>query len=602
MDIKNLGDLFRNLPKIYGDRTYMVYRNTKEKKWEELTAKQAYEKARYYAMGLYELGFRKGDKLCLMSETSYQWTLLDFAMVATGVINVPIYPTLTDEQAKYIIEHAESKGLIVYDKRLLKLLIKYKDEHKLLKYIIINGEADKENNVITLDDVEELGKKYYEKNGDSIIEETLNNIDENEMASILYTSGTTGTPKGVMLSHKNFVSNAGGAERKLSLGKYNKTLVFLPLSHSFARSCNYGLMMGGETLWYAESVSTLARDLVDSQTETLITVPRVFENVYRKIISGASEKGKIAAIITNWAKGIAEKYTYKKQRNQKISAFLKFKHNIADKLVYSKIRQKTGGKLSLVVSGASAFPKHILYFFNGMGIPIMEGYGLTEATPVVSTNTPEQNKIGTVGTPFDNVEVKLDDDNELLVKGPSVMMGYYKDEASTNETITEDGWLRTGDICELDSENYIRIIERKKDLFKTSNGKFIVPQKIESIAKMNNLIEEFVVIADNRKFASALILPDFKELKKYAKEKNIAFNDNKDLVDKQEVQKLYRKLLDETINPHLAMYEIIRKFILIDQPFTIENGELTPSLKVKRKAVNKHYEKEINKLYGNNMD
>jgi len=595
-DMKTLCQLYKSLPEIYKDKVMIVHRV--KDAWEKIYANDFVNRINKIAMGLDAMGLKKGDKVCLMSDTRYEWTMIDFAMIILGIINVPVYPTLTGDQAMYIINHSESKALIVENKKIWKLFNSHKKELEPIKCMVIEGESIKEDNLVSITELEEIGKENLNKKGMSLIESTINSIQETELASILYTSGTTGIPKGVMLSHKNFVSNAYGAFKKLDLDKHDTILVFLPLSHSFSRTCTYGVIMGGETLWFAEKVTTLGRDMVDSKMSTLLTVPRVFENVYNKIISGINDKGGISKAIFQWAKKIAEKFIMRQQENKPISIFLKLKHSIADKLVYKKIREKTGGKLEMVISGSSALPKHISYFFNGIGVPLYEGYGLTEATPVVSTNTPEKNKIGTVGTPFFNVEAKLDDDGELLVRGPNIMMGYYKDEASTKEAITSDGWLRTGDICDIDSEGFIKIIERKKELFKSSGGKFIAPQRIESLAKTNSYISEIVIIAENRKFVSAIILPNFEQLKKYANNEKIVFENEENLIEKEEIKKFYRKVIDEEINPHLAAFEIIKRFILTSTPFTIENGQLTPTFKIKRKAVNEFYKEKIARLYG----
>lgn len=595
MEIKTLAQLFKALPQIYKNHTYMVYR--KKREWVKLSIEEASDIVYKLASALNALGFKKGDKLGIMSDTRYEWTLFDLAMMITGIINVPIYPTLTGEQAKYLMEHSEAKGVITATNSLMKTLQQYKEEHKLAKYIIIDGDTDENNNIISMQDLIKLGEKELKEKGTEYIDNIMKTIQEEDLGSILYTSGTTGTPKGVMLTNKNFVTNADGALKKLNLDKYDCTLVFLPLSHSFARTCTYGLMMGGNTLWYAEKVATLGRDMAEAKPETMLTVPRVFENVYRKVINNATEQGGLTKIIFNWAKNSAIKYTARIQEGKDIGPLLKLRHSISDKLVFKKIKDKTGGRIKLIISGASALPKHISYFFNGAGIPLYEGYGLTEATPVISTNTPEKNKIGTVGSPFYNVEAKIDKDGELLVKGPNVMKGYYKNKEETKEVITEDGWLKTGDICEIDSEGFIKIIDRKKDMFKSTAGKYIVPQKIENIAKKNEYIAEFVVIAENRKFASAMILPEFEELAKYAKEKNIDYKNNEELIQNKDIYEFYRKIIHEEVNPQLASFELIKKFFLISKPPTIENGQLTPTLKIKRKAIYKDYKNEIEKLY-----
>jgi long-chain acyl-CoA synthetase len=315
------------------------------------------------------------------------------------------------------------------------------------------------------------------------------------------------------------------------------------------------------------------------------------------VLDNINKSGGIKKILFYWAKKIGEEVARKKDNKQPISGYLKFKYNIADKLVFSKIRERTGGRLFFAVSGSSPLAKHISYFFYGIGLPVLEGYGLTEASPIVSSNTIHKDKIGTVGTTFKWVKVKTADDGELYVKGPNIMLGYYKNEEATKETINDDGWLKTGDIAEINKEGFIKIIDRKKDMFKTSGGKYIVPQKIENMAKINQFIAEFVVIAENMRYVSALLLPNFDKLKDYAKDENITYSNNSDLITNEKIKNLYQNIIDQEINPHLARYETIKKFVLIEKPFTIENNELTPSLKVKRRVVNQHYKDLINRLY-----
>ncbi len=595
-NIKNLANLYLSLPDIYKGNKFFTYKHNGN--WIDLTANDFVEKVINLSFAFLKVGFKKNDKISLMCETRYEWFLFDFAMACTGIISVPIYPTLTDEQAKFIIEHSDSKGIVFSTQNLADMLLKYKSEHKLLKYIIIEGESDEDSNLISLEELEQIGKQYRIENSDEKIKEIADSLNENDLASILYTSGTTGTPKGVMLSHKNFLSNAFGALHKLHLEEFYNILLFLPLSHSFSRTCTYGMMLGGVRLWYAEKLVTIASDLIDSQSDGLITVPRVFENIYRKIINNAKEGGWVKFKIFNWAKKIGHKYVEKKQNKKRIPFTLKTKYKIADKLVFKKIRDKIGGFMRLVVSGASTLPKQISFFFNGAGVEIVEGYGLTETSPIVSTNLPgEKNKIGTVGTTFENVEVMLGEGNELMVRGPNVMLGYYKNEKATREVLTDDGWLLTGDIAEIDNEGYIKIIERKKDLFKTSAGKYVVPQKIENLAKINQYIDDFIVIADNKKYASALIVPDFEELQKYAKKNGINYNSRKDLVEKKEIYNLYRNIVKDVINTRLAMYEAIKRFAIIEDPLSIKNGTLTPTMKVKRKVIYTKYKNIINSLY-----
>ncbi len=596
---KNLYDLFYNLKDYYKGNPVLKYRDGNAN-WIGIYPDELTEMVHKIAMGLDALGLSKGDKVCMMNQTNYMWTIIDFAIEIMGMVNVPVYPTLVSEQINFIVNHSEGKVFFVENNELFSKFSSEIDELVNIKKIIfINSDYSPSNDekIMTIDKLIKLGEENIKQKGIEYIHQRGKSIDNEELASILYTSGTTGEPKGVMLSHKNFISNAYGAYDKLELPEYDNTIVFLPLSHAFARTCNYGLMMGGVTLWFAESLETLGRDMVESKPNVMIVVPRVFEKVYERVLDNVNKSGGVKKLIFYWAKKVGEEVARKKDNKQPISGFLKFKYNLADKLVFEKIRERTGGKLLFAVSGSSPLARHISYFFYGVGIPILEGYGLTETSPIVSSNTMKKDKIGTVGTPFMWVEIKTADDNELLVKGPNVMLGYYKNEEATKETITEDGWLKTGDIAEIEEENFIKIIDRKKDMYKTSGGKYIVPQKIENMAKVNPYIAEFVVIAENKRHASALILPNMDKLKDYASNNGISFTENKELINNEKIKNLFQKIIDEEINIHLARYETIKRFELIERPFTIENNELTPSLKVKRKVVNEHYKDLIYKLY-----
>ncbi len=602
MEIKTLCNLFDSLITIYGDNPMMKFRNNKGE-WTGLNTKEVLEYTYKVAMGLDSLGLVKGDKICLMSHTRYEWSIIDFAIEIMGMVNVPIYPTLTSDQIKFIATDSEAKLFISSDMSSLNKINNRKELTEIKKFIVIEKDKSYDSyegenkDIVFLKDLLKKGENLFKEKGIEYIKNISNGIIENDLASILYTSGTTGVPKGVMLSHKNIISNAKGAAEKLELYKYNHTIVFLPLSHSFARTCTYAIMIGGITLWYAESVDTLGRDMLEVKPEVMIVVPRVFEKVYERVIEAANKSGKIKQIIFKWAKKVAEDVAIKKDMRKKVPPLLNFSYKIADKLVYKSIRDKTGGRIIFAVSGSSSLAKHIAYFFYGIGIPILEGYGLTEASPVISTNTLNKNKINTVGTPFSGVEIKTNNDGELLVKGDNVMMGYYRNEEATKEVITEDGWLKTGDICEIDDENYIKIVDRKKDMLKTSGGKYIIPQKIENLAKTDPVIEEFVVIAENRRFASAIIFPNFAKLKEFASQNNIIYKDEEELIKNYQVIELFQKIIDNKININLARYETIKKFILVSKPFTIESGELTPTLKVKRKAISIHYAEKIEKLY-----
>ncbi len=594
--MKTLSEMARALPKLYKDRPFIKYRN--EGKWVPISGEEALNRIYSIAASLDSLGIKKGDKVGLISDTRYEWTLVDFAMMILGIVSVPIYPSITGEEQVELLNHSESVFLFIADKYLLDKLSQYKEKMNNIKNIVIfQGKSDKNNNITVLSDFETKGRDIIAEKSKEHIDKIAESITEDDLASILYTSGTTGEPKGVMLDNRNFVTNAIESYEGLKLHPYKDSLVFLPLSHAYARTCNYNMTSGGITLSYAENLGTLGRDMIETKPDFIVGVPRVYEKIYSRIEGNAKKSGGLKLSIFNWAKKVAMKVGRLINDRKPVPFFLNLQKGLANALVYKKIKEKTGGNLTFVQSGSSALPKHISFFFNGIGIYAVEGYGLTEASPIVSSNNIYNNKIGTVGPPLYSTEIKLGKDNELLVKGPNVMKGYYKNEEATKATITEDGWLKTGDVAEIDEDGFIKIIDRKKDLMKTSGGKYIAPQKIENLAKINSFIEEFVVIGENRKFASALILPDFDQLTSFAKENNIEYSDNKDLIEKKQVKALYRKILEEDLNSKLAQYESIKKFILMSEAMTIEKGEITPTLKVKRNVITSKFKEEIENLY-----
>lgn len=595
MILKTIYDIYNNLKKIYGDNDFIVFKE--DGVWVKLKVEDSIERINRLIAALNYFGFEQGDKIALKSTTRYEWTLFDMAIEVLGMVNVPIYHTLTLDQTKHIINHSDAKAVIVSDNDTLNELLKIDDElGNINKYILIEGNDNGLDNVLTMEKLEEIGKALIEKSGINFIHDIGKSITENDLASIIYTSGTTGVPKGVMLSHKNFISNIYGSMERANLEICERTLLYLPLSHSYGRTTAYALMASGISLWYAESFNTLADDMQQAKPNIITVVPRVLEKIYSNILQKATEKGFIGKAILEFAEKTAYKTMWKEQNNEKLSLFEKFKYKIANILFYKKIRNKMGGAIRTIICGSSALSTKLSYFFNGMKLPIIEGYGLTEASPMVCGNSLAHNKLGSVGYPYFNVKVKLSDANELLVKGDNVMMGYYKNEDETNSTITKDGWLKTGDICTMDDDNNIYIIDREKDLIKTSNGKLVAPQKIENIARQSTFISELFVIGEKEKFISAMVLPDFKQIMKKAKEIDISFDSIAELLKNNNIILFFENIVGR-INNQLSNFEQIKKFTLLSSPFTIEGGELTPTLKVIRKAIAKKYEKEISMMY-----
>ena len=604
MEILTLYDLFEGLDNFYQNKPVLEYRNDKGQ-WQALSVAEVKEKVYSISAGLIKLGFGKGSKISLISETRYEWMLIDFAMIMVGIVNVPIYPNLTPEQVEFIIDNSDSNAVFVSSPKLLdRLLSGFENaSDSIEKFIIIDGQASQftdeslNDKVLTLDELMQIGAEGLTEEHIKSMKTIGMALVEDDLASILYTSGTTGIPKGVMLCHRNFISNARNSNDRLhGYTYYDNILVFLPLSHVFARACNYAFLWGGATLWYASDPKNLAQDFADSKPDGIIIVPRVFQKLYEKLTDAIDREGGVKQKLFYWADSIAKTVGRKKNDGEPLSLMLKLKHFIADKLVFKKIRQRLGGRLKVAVTASTQFPTDLGYFFAGVGITITEGYGLTETSPVICVNSIETNKLGTAGKPFEDVQIKLSDDNELLVKGPNVMLGYYKNKEATERAFTSDGWFKTNDICEIDDEGYVRVIERKDDIVKTLGGVSIAPQKIENIARLNPYVEEFVVIAEHRKFVSAIILPNFDKLIEFMKSENLSFSSISLLIKKRAVISLYQSIIDD-VNKRLADFEQIRKFIIIAEPFTIENKQLTPTLKVIRKNIEKKYKNQVDKLY-----
>ncbi len=442
--------------------------------------------------------------------------------------------------------------------------------------------------------VQELGKKF-KKEHPNLLKENLALIKPNDVCTIIYTSGTTGVPKGVVLTHHNILSNVQAALDCFPIGSTDVFLSFLPLCHIFERMAGYYTAFAAKcTVCYAESIETVAQNLIDIKPTIMTSVPRLFERINSKIIKNVDSQPLSKQKIFYWAMDVGVRFNEAK-KNGNVPFTLSAKHKLADKLVYSKLREKTGGNLRFFISGGAALPLYLGKFFEAIGIIIVEGYGLTESSPVISANRVDDYKFGSVGKPFPGVEIKIASDGEILAKGPSIMQGYFKNKKETDATI-KDGWLYTGDIGVFDADGYLLITDRKKHLFKTSAGKYIAPNPIESMFLASKYIDQFVLIGDRRMFLTALIVPDFEAVKEYADSHKIPYDNVEDLVKDEQIYKMLDKEMDK-FQKKLANYERVRKYVLLDRPFTIESGEITPSLKIKRKYVEERYQDLIEQMY-----
>jgi len=589
--IETIPQLFLNTVKSYLKNDLLLYKE--QGRYVPISTKEFSNFVQNLSLGLRDLGIKKGNKLILLSENCPNWVITDLANLCLGGITVPVYPSLMPEQIKYIIEDSDAEVVVCSSPELWqKIQVIKKDLTKVKHYIVFFKDPPEE--VFTLEQIMERGEKVSKENP-GLFEEMALKVEPEDDASILYTSGTTGIPKGVILTHKNFISNIKTTLSIIDISYKDTVLSFLPLSHVLERMVVFCYLYMGASIAFAESLDTLAENLLEIRPNIMVSVPRVFEKIYSKVIDNVLSSSPLKRKIFYWAVNVAKKCAERKLKKQPVPKALKLKMSIANKLVCSKILDKTGGRVRFFVSGGAPLAKDIAEFFYSIGLLILEGYGLTETSPVVSANTFDNIKFGSVGKPIPGVEVKIAQDGEILVKGPNVMKGYYKKEEETREAF-EGEWFHTGDIGHLDEDGFLVITDRKKDLIVTSGGKNVAPQPIENILKTSPYISNAVVIGDKRRFMSALIVPDFEKLEEYARFNNIPFNSHTDLVKNDEIVRFIESEVDRR-TPDLSSYEKIKKIALLNREFEIEKEEITPTLKVKRNIVEKKYKDLIDALY-----
>ncbi len=552
--------------------------------WKGYSMEEFLDTANQLSLGLLELGLKKGDKVAIVSNNRPEWHVADLAMLQIGVINVPIYPTITEEDYAYIMNNAEVKLAFVSDEDLLKKISNVKKDVASLEDIYCF------NNLSDCKHWTTLCKKSDDY---SKVEDIKKTIVEDDLATLIYTSGTTGVPKGVMISHKNLVNNVIASKERLPCDENSKSLSFLPICHVYERMVCYLYIYNGVSIYNAESIDTIGDNIRDVKPHVFTCVPRLLEKIYDRIVAKGSELTGIKKALFFWALDLAEEYELEGK-----SAWYKFRLSIADKLIFSKWREALGGNTLAVASGSAALNPRLIRIFLAAGVPIREGYGLTESALVISVNCADDNgiKIGTVGRPLSNVEVKIAEDGEILARGPNIMVGYYKNEEATKETISEDGWLHTGDIGELDDDNFLKITDRKKEIFKTSGGKYIAPQMMENKLKESMFIEQIMVIGENRKHPAALIQPNFEFLKEYCERKNIPFTSNEEIIKNDKIIARIGNEVEKH-NVDFAQYEKIKKHRLTGNVWSIDGGEVTPTLKLRRKVILEKYKDLVNDIY-----
>lgn len=550
------------------------------------------QKVTHFGRGLMELGLNPGEKVAIFSETRFEWAVADLGIMGAGGIVVPVYQTLTGEQAAYILNHSGAMGVVCSSQALVDELMTVKDELKQIRFIIRMDAGETSDDVLLMSEVEQKG---LAEDNESEFNRRWQEKKPEDMMTIIYTSGTTGHPKGVVLTHGNVLSNINSCMDVMPCTEEDTCLSHLPLSHILERMAGYYLMIhNGVSIAYAEDIKTVAQNLMEIKPTVMISVPRLFEKIYAKVMANASAGSWVKKKIFFWALGVGKKALPYLNNRKPLPSMLQKKYNLADKLVFSKIREKTGGQLKYLVSGGAPLAKEIAEMFLGVGLVMLEGYGLTETSPVLCINRPEKNKPGTVGPPVPDVELKIAADGEILAKGPNVMQGYYENPEATSKAII-DGWFHTGDIGVLDEDGYLRITDRKKDLIVTSGGKNIAPQPLESALKLSPLIEQAVVIGDKHNFISALLAPPWETVEEWAGARGWDTDPIKLSMDPKfhaAVEKEVARQLED-----FAHYEKVKKFVILPELLSIEGGELTPSMKVKRKVVNEKYAAQIDSIY-----
>ncbi|MBM3253783.1 MAG: long-chain fatty acid--CoA ligase [Candidatus Omnitrophica bacterium] len=548
------------------------------------------------SLGLTSLGIKKDDKVAVLSENRPEWAYADLGILCIGAINVPIYPTNTEEEVFYILKDTSCETIFVSDKDHLNKILLIKKRLKSLKHIIF-FDADKQRipGVISFKEFIKTGR-MLERQKPYLFEELINRPVKEDVATIIYTSGTTGPPRGVMLTHENFLSNIRACFDIFPIGKTDIALSILPLSHVFERMAGYYFMlMKGAQIAYAESFGKVRKNIGEIRPTVMCAVPRFFENVYTKVLDTVIKAPFFKKQFMLWAINVGREFSHEKLDLHRVSPLTLTEYFIANKMVLSYLRKSLGGRIRFFVSGGAPLSKEIAEFFYAAGILILEGYGLTETSPVITVNRIDTFKFGTVGKPIPNVKVRIAEDGEILTKGNHIMKGYFKKPCETKEVVKR-GWFHTGDIGRLDRDGFLVIIDRKKDIIITSGGKNVAPQNIENLLRTDRYISNVMVYGDRKKYLTALVVPDFKNIQGYARYKKIDFKNISGLVKEPKIYDFIKRRIDKK-SICLASYERIRKFILLDKDFSQKEGELTPTLKVKRKFVSEKFKDLLDSLY-----
>lgn len=564
-------------------------------KWHSIPAEQMVQRARQIALGLYSLGVRKADRVAIISESCVEWVLADQGCLFAGAITVPVYPTLTPSQVEYILKDCGPAVLFVSSpEKLIEVEAAVRNCASISKVVLFESRDNDPSSQLRLADIEEKGRALQIEQP-QLSDELARGITATDLATIIYTSGTTGEPKGVMLTHANLVSNLIDSSNHLEFGEKDSALSALPLSHVFERQAMNMYLHHGMSVYFGE-LDALGEYLREVRPTVFVGVPRIYEKILARVQDRAIARGKLNAGLVHWSIEVGSNWAQFKSDRKHIPLGLNLKHKLADLILFEKLRKAMGGRIRILVSGGAPLSNEVALAFLGAGLPIVQGYGLTETSPVITAGQLHDIRVGTSGKPIRNVEVRIAEDGEIETRGPHVMQGYWHKPDATREVLSGDGWFKTGDVGSLDAEGFLTITDRKKELLKTSGGKYIAPQPIEQLIKSSRFVNQVVVIGNGRKFPAALIVPDWQQLEAYARYKGLELRSRPDFCSSPRIIDLFERQIDARTT-NLAQFEKIKRIALLGHEFTIESGEMTPTLKVKRRVVDEKYKSLIDALY-----
>ena len=573
--------------------------------WVSIQAREMFRQVVWLARGLERLGVVSGDRVALLSDNRPEWAVADFGILGRGGVTVPLYPTLPAHSCEYILQDSGACGIVVSNKAQLEKICSVWDRLPRLRWAVamegvpvsaapfrpFSDDADEKRQLAWRDLVGDAALASAEG---ARFAQTARAVRPEDLASIIYTSGTTGTPKGVMLTHANIVSNVLASANLFQPD--DLALSFLPLAHIYERTVDYTYLYNDVPIAYAESIEAVSQNLLEVRPTVLAAVPRFFEKMHGRVMDAVRQAPAPRRWLFRWAVGVGQQALRRRVADQQLPTGLSLRHALAERLVFGRLRARLGGRIRFFLSGSAPLSPALSEFFNGAGVTVCEGYGLTETSPVVATNVPGRNRPGTVGRPLAGVEVRIAEDGEILVRGPNVMKGYYNQPEETAQVL-KDGWFHTGDIGELTSEGDLRITDRKKDLFKTAGGKYVAPQPIENRMRACPYLLNAVLVGDRRPYVVALLVPDFDKLAEFARQRGLPCSSPGELARHEQVHALLQREVD-AVNAELARFEQIKRFVVLERDFSIESGELTPTMKVRRRVVVQQYRDAVESLYG----